>query len=323
MPTRLRIKIISGPGWGQFFLDAPGESLIIGRAADCQVVIDDQRLSRRHFRLAWNETLCQLTDLGSANGTWVNGQRIQEAILRDGDEIAAGDSVFRIDGIGESLELLSGATPQPVVSDERIKLPSSPPPRPIAVFPTAEPTLVGQPVASPPAGSLLEKLVRISTPFAENAKLFAIIDGAQAVELAFTARLMGHSVYTLFSGDMAEAVAHVGPHMVAVGRPLPFLEKWVETIGSNAGVLLQTQADFDVLYVHLREIFVVTDEEEGQEYFFRYYDPRVIRTFLPTCTAEELKEFFGVVDRWIVEDKGGTNYQIWRCGTAGLLTETV
>ena len=90
---------------------------------------------------------------------------------------------------------------------------------------------MGQPVASPPAGSLLEKLVTAAAPFAENAKLFAIIDGAQAVELAFMARLMGHSVYTLFSGDMAESVAHAGPHLVAVGQLLPFLEKWVETMG--------------------------------------------------------------------------------------------
>ena len=111
MPTRLRVKIIAGPGWGQFFLDAPGESLIIGRAADCQIAIVDQRLSRRHFRLVWNGTVCQLTDLGSANGTWVYGQRIQEAILRDGDEIAAGDSVFRIDGIGEPLATASVRAP--------------------------------------------------------------------------------------------------------------------------------------------------------------------------------------------------------------------
>ncbi|MBX7247169.1 MAG: DUF4123 domain-containing protein [Candidatus Sumerlaeaceae bacterium] len=322
MPNRPRVKIIAGPSWGQFYLDAPGESLIVGRAESCQVAIADQRLSRRHFRLAWDGTFCQVTDLGSANGTWVNGQRIQEAILRDGDEITAGDSLFRIDGIGESLELVSGATPQPVVSDERTKPPSSLPPKPIAVFQATEPTLVGQPVASPPPGSLLEKLVTAAAPFAEDAKLLAIIDGAQTGELAFLARLMGHSVYTLFSGEMAEAVAHAGPYLVALGQPLPFLEKWIETMGRNAGILLQTTAELEVLYAHLREIFVVTDEE-GQEYFFRYYDPRVIRTFLPTCTAGELEEFFGVVDRWIVEDKDGKNYQIWRRGTADLLSQTV
>lgn len=323
MSKRLRIRIIAGPGWGQFFLDAPGESLIVGRAEDCQIAIDDQRLSRRHFRLAWDGAVCQLTDLGSTNGTWVNGQRIQEAILRDSDEITAGDSLFCIDGIGESLELLSGATPQPVMSSEPTKPPSSPPPKPIAVFQTAEPTLVGQPVASPAPGSLLEKLVSATAPYTENTKLYAIVDGVQAVELAFVARLMGHPVYTLFSGDMAEAVAHAGPHLIAVERPLPFLEKWVETVGHHCGVLLQTEAELDLLYTHLREIFVVTDEEEGQEYFFRYYDPRVIRTFLPTCTAGELEEFFGVVDRWIIEDKDEKTYRVWHRGTTGLLTETI
>jgi hypothetical protein len=300
---------------GEFFLDAPGESLVVGRTADCQVRIADRHLSRRHFRLAWNGSLCQLTDLGSANGTWVNGQRIQEAILREGDEIAAGDSAFRIDRVEEPL-VTASAAPHPVAPAEPTELRPSPPWGPIAVFQDAEPTLAGLPVASPPAGSLLEKLLTINAAFDEKAKLFAIIDGAQAVELAFMARLMGHPVYTLFFGDMAEAVAHAGPHLVAVDRPLPFLEKWVETLGRNAGILLQTKAEFDVLYAHLREIFVVTDEE-GQEYFFRYYDPRVIRTFLPTCTAGELEEFFGVVDRWIVEDEGGTNYQIWGRGTAG------
>jgi hypothetical protein len=316
MPTRLRLTIIAGPGSGQFFLDAPGESLVVGRTADCQVTIADQHLSPRHFRLAWNGSLCQLTDLGPANGTWVNGQLIREAILREGDEITAGDSAFRIDMVQESL-VTASAAPHPAAPTERTERRPLPPQGPIAVFQAAEPTLVGQPVASPPVGSLLEKLVTIIAAFDENAKLFAIVDGAQAVELAFMARLMGHAVYTLFSGDMAEAVAHAGPYLVAVVRPLPFLEKWVETIGRNAGILLQTKAEIDVLYAHLREIFVVTDEE-GQEYFFRYYDPRVIRTFLPTCTSGELDEFFSVVDRWIVEDDSGTNYQIWRRETAGL-----
>ena len=318
MPTRLRVTIIAGPGSGEFFLDAPGESLIVGRTADCQIRIADQQLSRRHFRLAWNETVCQLTDLGSTNGTWINGQRIQEAILREGDEIAAGDSAFRIDRVEEPLATASAAS-HPAAPAGPTELRPLPPRGPIAVFQDAEPTLVGQPVISPPPGSLLEKLVTIIAACDENAKLLALVDGAQAVELAFMARLMGYPVYTLFSGDMAEAVAHAGPHLVVVNRPLPFLEKWVETIGHNAGILLQTKAEFDVLYAHLREIFVVTDEE-GQEYFFRYYDPRVIRTFLPTCKAGELKEFFGVVDRWIVEDKDGTNYQIWRRGKEVLST---
>lgn len=51
---------------------------------------------------------------------------------------------------------------------------------------------------------------------------------------------------------------------------------------------------------HLRKIFIVNDEE-GNEYSFRYYDPRVLRTYLPTCTGEEAKEFFGPIQRILVE----------------------
>ncbi|MCK7502564.1 MAG: DUF4123 domain-containing protein [Comamonadaceae bacterium] len=153
---------------------------------------------------------------------------------------------------------------------------------------------------------MLEKPVTAAAPFAENAKLFAIIDGAQSVELAFVARLMGHPVYTLFSGDMAEAVAHVLVLTWSLwANRSPFWKNGSRRLGVPAGILLQTTAELEVLVRSIcGEIFVVTDEE-GQEYFFRYYDPRVIRTFLPTCTASELEEFFGVVDRWIVENKGG------------------
>jgi hypothetical protein len=73
----------------------------------------------------------------------------------------------------------------------------------------------------------------------------------------------------------------------------------------------------DELFHHLREIFVVTDEE-GQEYFFRYYDPRVVRSFLPTCTESELRELFGIVVVWIAEAEDGTQYETWSLGPDGL-----
>jgi hypothetical protein len=322
MAKRIRVTMTAGPGSGEFFLDRPGDFLVVGRTTDCQVAIPDQQLSRRHFRLAWDGALCQLTDLGSTNGTWVNRQLIQEAILRDGDEVSAGDCMFRIDLIEEPSRSTSTVPPEPAAPrppKERQPGHSS---EPIPVFQSAEPTLAGQPAATPPAGSLLEKLAAAGAPSDAGAKLFAIIDGAQAVELAFTARLMGLQVFTLFSGDMAEVLAHTGPYLVAIDRPLPFLHTWVEALGENAGILLQTNAALDALHAHLREIFVVTDED-GQEYFFRYYDPRVMRTFLPTCTAGELEEFFGVVDRWIVEDESGKAYQVWRREKGGLVHRAI
>ena len=43
--------------------------------------------------------------------------------------------------------------------------------------------------------------------------------------------------------------------------------------------------------------------EEGQELYFRYYDPRVLRTYLPTCTPDELEQVFGPVLEYALEDE--------------------
>jgi len=70
----------------------------LGRAADCHVVIPDRRASRRHAEICRQDEGCILRDLGSTNGTWLNGQRLSDdALLRDGDviEIAGASFTFR------------------------------------------------------------------------------------------------------------------------------------------------------------------------------------------------------------------------------------
>lgn len=70
----------------------PGQSLRIGRAPGNDVVINDARVSRMHAGLEWNGSGFTLRDLDSANGTFVNSQRLAESarLLRDGDEITLG-----------------------------------------------------------------------------------------------------------------------------------------------------------------------------------------------------------------------------------------
>jgi pSer/pThr/pTyr-binding forkhead associated (FHA) protein len=77
----------------QFPLTQPATTL--GRSPHCQVFIPDPRASRRHAEISWNGDVCALRDLGSANGTCLNGRRITEPqTLRDGDEIAIASAVF-------------------------------------------------------------------------------------------------------------------------------------------------------------------------------------------------------------------------------------
>ncbi|MBI5033791.1 MAG: FHA domain-containing protein [Chloroflexi bacterium] len=67
----------------------------MGRSAQCNVFIPDHHASRHHCEIQWDGDTCTLTDLGSANGTSVNGRRVTTPhTLRDGDEIAIASAVF-------------------------------------------------------------------------------------------------------------------------------------------------------------------------------------------------------------------------------------
>jgi len=104
--TRLNpIFKLKGPGTSVDFgdllvalLPPMGESaveLTIGRSPDCDVVVDDGSVSRRHAVIRWSGESGVLVELGSSNGTFINGHRMKESwTLRDGDNVGIGDSAF-------------------------------------------------------------------------------------------------------------------------------------------------------------------------------------------------------------------------------------
>ena len=67
-------------------------SVTIGRLPECDVVVDDAGASRQHARIVRTESGFVLTDLGSTNGTMVNGEQIQEHVLEHGDRITIGET---------------------------------------------------------------------------------------------------------------------------------------------------------------------------------------------------------------------------------------
>ena len=92
-PSQASLTIKSGPGAGRV-IDLPQGELLIGRIEPAGLVISDSEVSRRHARLLFREGKYFLEDLGSANGTILNGQRISgECPLTDGDEILVGTKV--------------------------------------------------------------------------------------------------------------------------------------------------------------------------------------------------------------------------------------
>jgi hypothetical protein len=85
----------------RFLIVRDGETLVVGREADCGLVVDDPRISKRHARLSWDELGWRLEDLQSKNGTSVNGRPASGARLADGDWVSFGGIMGRFQRIGE------------------------------------------------------------------------------------------------------------------------------------------------------------------------------------------------------------------------------
>lgn len=71
-------------------------------------------------------------------------------------------------------------------------------------------------------------------------------------------------------------------------------------MGRQLGIFLRPHARIESLRRYLRELLIVKDER-GKRLIFRYYDPRVLRVYLPTCFTQELQTVFGPIDRFLVE----------------------
>ncbi|HUQ23630.1 MAG TPA: FHA domain-containing protein [Gaiellaceae bacterium] len=90
-----------------------GEELVIGRA-DADLTIDDEEVSRRHAVVRPGDGAIEIEDLGSRNGTYVNGVRIDSVTrLAGGDSVKLGKSVLQVDSGRAVAETVAAAVPAP------------------------------------------------------------------------------------------------------------------------------------------------------------------------------------------------------------------
>ena len=64
--------------------------------------------------------------------------------------------------------------------------------------------------------------------------------------------------------------------------------------------MFYSEHNFEDCWKHFRK-FLIVKTEDGKELYFRFYDPRVLKIFLPTCEKDQMIEFFGPIERFIVE----------------------
>jgi serine/threonine protein kinase len=91
------LRVTTGPHQGQEYSIGQTGTFVVGRSTRASFpMTQDLALSREHFQIENFPPVCHLVDLGSTNGTKVNGMRVERVLLREGDVISAGDSSFTL-----------------------------------------------------------------------------------------------------------------------------------------------------------------------------------------------------------------------------------
>ena len=107
----------------------------------------------------------------------------------------------------------------------------------------------------------------------------------------------------LFAGPIAAELQVAAPYLVQLSHDDKKTRKFLQMAWGNSwGVFVKCNQRLEILRKHLRTFLLVRDEE-GNQLMFRYYDPRILRIYLPTCRVGELETVFGPIERFLMEDE--------------------
>ena len=103
---QVNLKVTHGPYKGRIFSFTQHDTFLIGRNPDAHLCLpNDRYFSRNHCLLEMNPPHSHLRDLGSTNGTFLNGHRVQNAFLNNGDRIQCGETILVVEVTTESVDL--------------------------------------------------------------------------------------------------------------------------------------------------------------------------------------------------------------------------
>jgi hypothetical protein len=135
--------------------------------------------------------------------------------------------------------------------------------------------------------------------------VYVVLDGASVPELPQVLWEHKPENICLYRGELEPDMAAVAPYLVKLEYDHPFTELVCEQgWGNHWGIFVLPPAEVDIrmLRNHFRR-FLMVYGPDGKLMYFRYYDPRVLRVYLPTCNAEETKIVFGPISCYVLEDE--------------------
>ena len=153
---------------------------------------------------------------------------------------------------------------------------------------------------------------------------YVILDGAQTPTLLDALHADNSPPWRcLFTGQLEPDMAIVAPYLIELEQSSAFTRRLLaEGWGKNWGVYLTSQLALPALWRNVRQqVHVYGPNLESL--YFRFYDPRVMRNYLPTCTPQQLAEFFGPVDFYIAEGEEPGRAHAWSLADGKLIAQTL
>ena len=150
--------------------------------------------------------------------------------------------------------------------------------------------------------------------------VWALLDGARDDQIFPLLRDSGLDHLCLYSGALPRPLRFAAPYMVELSPAYSATRRLIDaSFGNSWGIFLQL-ADPANLRPHLRKLLKVQDESR-RTLLFRFYDPRVLRIFLPTCDSGQLQEMFGPISSFWAEGEDGRSVLEFRCDGQRLMTQ--
>lgn len=135
-----------------------------------------------------------------------------------------------------------------------------------------------------------------------SGQVYALVDAAQDEQIYPTLVKSNDKYCCLYEGGIPKALAETAPYLVKLEKSFQ-LTRWLISYGwgKNWAIYLDSLATLEELRRHFRK-FLLVQTEQKKELYFRFYDPRVLRIYLPTCNEAELAAIFGPINRFCLED---------------------
>lgn len=260
------LQVVSGPEVFKKLTLAPGGRVRVGRGEGADLVLPDPSIGRVEFEIDWDGTYVEARTRPTTQGNvLLSGVPVSQAPVPHGAWIHAGATDFMV--------YYEGHTP-----------------------PRVEPN--GDPVRLASVTQALATLEEL----AEGRILYAVLDPARDERILVLLKEAIEEHRSLYEGIKGLALADVAPYLVRFEPGSRLLRALVEEGWGEAwGIYFTSPNGPKAVRRHLRRFLMVEEEESRDRLYLRFYDPRVLRDFLPLANARQKSEVFEEIDRFFCE----------------------